>query len=1427
MTKLGKRIKKLFIWILIILVVMITLSGLIVYLKAGQFTAQKMSEWVDNESDHLYNLSINNIKIKFVPLTIIAEGIDLTTNIDVVKKVRAESTDKILYEFHSKEVRLDGIFWKKFWKQRILHGKNLTIYEPELELTGEAILDTDSLKTFDRLFQAMQPVFAKTIKKVVFDDVNIINANYGIFASPSDLQQVSNAKHISLTIKNFNTDSALIFGESKFFNNDDIILKLNNLSNILGDSLHMFTIDTLEYSLNTADIFAHGFHLYYNHKATNKNLFDVFVPTLHLKSKSIIPFSLGDSLDIDYLEFKNSTIKFYQKENPQRINIENLNQFNLYSLIQNQFTKIEADSFKIENASIEIFRQPEFDTYQQQLKSVNVILYGFKLDSTSSGDANRLFHSNEIKMEVDDYHLKLEDEMHEFRADTLFVSTISNSLGVRNMQISPIINNGEKLRNQINIRCKELVIDEVNLKTLYHTRRLPTRSIRLLEPIINLNYHNEIEKPLEEKETGLLFNLVLAYLKGVYSDVVEVKNGSLRIEHSQNSKVQGYFETGFNFELSGFALDSASIKKTDKFFYATDFDLRFSNYEMKLIDNLHKIQADSIAILSTDRKLEITNLRLQPTAQNIDQEKMEAYERSELYKIFVPKITLQGILLHDAFFQNKLSMNSFRIFKPEIYFENFGAINQNKPDREFEEFYALLFNYINDFNIKNITIPDGKFTWVNHTRKGKTITFDNDFSATLDNFRLNETELTKKRLLFADNFDITVLDQNFLLSDSVHILHAGEINLSTKNKRVTIKDASLYPDIKAGNYDRLTTTYQVAIPALMFSNINFSKAYWDKDLLLDKLDIDDPKFRIYSKKGTEKSLDLKRFKVPMPAEIHSIKINELNITNGQVITYETEGNKQQVGSTFNIDLQFPNAVFQSNEENQISFTADNFISRITNFNTTLGDRHKLEINSLIFSREEKNLAVKALKIKPTGPINNGNSFTVQIPNMMFTDFDINEALNKNYYIFNEISVSDPSIDIHIIDSIKGDKYEFTKNLDLYPYINPYLDRLEINRLNLKNVDLSFNWFQKKLVDRKFDIDFKDIQISETKNANNLLHAREFEVITTGLQSENKNGMYRFSADSLIFNSAKHNVLLKNIAVKPTLTLEEFNKKSGFQTDYVQVTTNQIELKGIKESLWLQNNVIDADALIIGKSDASIFRNKRYPFNVNQRPPWPQELLKKIKQPYIFDSLILEPSNLIYSELQDISDEPGLISFNNLHLRTTGLTNLNNQLTKKPILTIWADANIMDLSRLSVTFKFDLLSKNYAHTVDGNLRPMPMKTFNSIVEKAAPFSIESGNINQFDFNISLDNSKSSGELYFAFDDFKINVLNVDEEEIRKSKFATFWANKMILNTRNPKAKDELQPTPINYKYDEQRSIINYWWKSIFSAVKQTIGIKEAN
>jgi hypothetical protein len=60
--------------------------------------------------------------------------------------------------------------------------------------------------------------------------------------------------------------------------------------------------------------------------------------------------------------------------------------------------------------------------------------------------------------------------------------------------------------------------------------------------------------------------------------------------------------------------------------------------------------------------------------------------------------------------------------------------------------------------------------------------------------------------------------------------------------------------------------------------------------------------------------------------------------------------------------------------------------------------------------------------------------------------------------------------------------------------------------------------------------------------------------------------------------------------------------------------------------------------------------------------------------------------------------------------------------------------------------------------------------------------------------------------------------------KEARFASFLANSLLLRGKNPRGK-ELLPDEINFQRDQKRSVINYWWKSVFSGVRNTLGIKE--
>jgi hypothetical protein len=118
----------------------------------------------------------------------------------------------------------------------------------------------------------------------------------------------------------------------------------------------------------------------------------------------------------------------------------------------------------------------------------------------------------------------------------------------------------------------------------------------------------------------------------------------------------------------------------------------------------------------------------------------------------------------------------------------------------------------------------------------------------------------------------------------------------------------------------------------------------------------------------------------------------------------------------------------------------------------------------------------------------------------------------------------------------------------------------------------------------------------------------------------------------------------------------------------------------------------------------------------------------------------------------------------------------------------------------------------------------MHILNPILEPLALMSIRTGRVDEFKFNFSADQSKSVGNLYFGYHDLRISVLENKNGNTKEAKFASFLANSLLLRTKNPRGK-ELLPDEISFIRDEKRSVLNYTWKSVFSGIRNTLGIKE--
>jgi hypothetical protein len=197
---------------------------------------------------------------------------------------------------------------------------------------------------------------------------------------------------------------------------------------------------------------------------------------------------------------------------------------------------------------------------------------------------------------------------------------------------------------------------------------------------------------------------------------------------------------------------------------------------------------------------------------------------------------------------------------------------------------------------------------------------------------------------------------------------------------------------------------------------------------------------------------------------------------------------------------------------------------------------------------------------------------------------------------------------------------------------------------------------------------------------------------------------------------------------------------------------------------------------------------------------------------------------MYAERPVTGDTAGQIRFSNIRACMKPFSNMKSAKGTIPDFNLTASATIMDSCEMKANLKYLMSNPNNLFQVDGTLGPFDMRILNPVLEPLAMVSIRSGKVDQFTFNFSADKTSSSGQLYFGYDDLKISVLEMKDGNTKEAKFASFLANSLMLRSKNPRGK-ELLPDEINFRRDQKRSTLNYWWKSIFSGIRNTLGLKD--
>jgi len=1406
--KNRRRRKKTVYWILGICLFVGTGTALFVNIFSSGYLRTQLQEYVDAATNRKYMLSVSDLHFNFITRKLSIDSVGL------------ENRSSRVLVFTATRISAGGISPWSLITGRKLKIKRLLVQDPLLEVHGPDKQNNELINK-EELSKKVLPFFRKYLKNLTIRNIELVHAKISRFNLPGSSSQVSTVDSFDIAVANFYIDSVTLQQQDELFKADEIFFKIKNFNRMMSDSLHRIHLDELTYSIKNKKIKGRNIRLFpVDTTINNRTCYWVKVPEAELESDDLRGFPGSDTLIIKSLNLHQTEIRIRPPRSTREINFRRIREFDLYQLFKNDFQLIRIRHLSMEGKKMHIDSRTKDVNAYQEFRQIDVNIEGFRLDSMAYIRPDKVLYSDRFDLSIGFYFLKFNDQVHQFTAENIYASSADSLIQAGQIKLYPY-NHRPKLPATVNLTCDSIRFLAVDFARLFHHREMPLKEVSAFKPVVTINKYSKATGKNKADES-LLYRFIGNYIKGIYAQVVAIENGHFEINDFQNKEDPGDIKAGFNFRLTDFSLDSVTAQRTEKLFYATNIDLNFSNYSMKLADQLHRLEVNQINVSSLQRLVTLKDLHLFPDSSADVQETMDRLKRTELYDIHIPLLSLYNANINYAFFRKELNIKNISIIHPDIYVEIFANKKKKEKESNLDEFYELLNNYITQIDIGQIDAPNGELRLVNHSKKGKTIDLTNKFSLRLEHFVLNDGELTKRRLLFSDSFDLKLKDHLFKLSDHVHFLKAKEISLSSRNSSISISGALLYPDVTSPEYKTLPWHLQIGIPKVRLDQVDLEQAYFDQVLRVGTFTVESPVIEIYRNGKNSGKVNFRDISVPLPEEIKELVVGKVSLNNGHLKIYNMDQMQQKLVAGAIIGFNIEQARLKRPENTPTAkFSSKSMDANLSDLYLTPENiPYQVSIQKIDFSSEKGLLALNGLDIRLTRPEEKKAIARIQMPVLRFDGLDAVDAFQNNRFRAGQIRVIKPLFTINST----ADKMKSNPLFIRLPHdILSVMDVLSAEKVTIEDAGIIIKKDSLTKEHQHINMTLDKFRLDSSLSVNPF-GSRKLFIFRDNNHFSDNNKYYDLSVDRISFSSDNNQLSFSGIKIDPRYSRSAYQKVVPYQTDYYSGNIASINFAGIDPERWFSKHELAGNSILVQDAKIDIYRDKRTPFNEMQRRSLPQKLIRDFHLPFFFDSAKVVNASVSYSEQLENMPGPGIVWFDRLNCTLSPLTNLPDFLTDHPNIVLSASASLMDSSMLNVKMDFDMNSPSCQFTARGSLTPFDMTALNPMTENNAQIMVRSGYLNRFDFHFRADSVNSEGELMFAYDDLRISILEQKNGDTKEAKFLSFLANSLVLKSKNPRSKVFL-PDEIYFKRDPKRSIINYWWKTVFSGAKNTFGIKD--
>lgn len=324
---------------------------------------------------------------------------------------------------------------------------------------------------------------------------------------------------------------------------------------------------------------------------------------------------------------------------------------------------------------------------------------------------------------------------------------------------------------------------------------------------------------------------------------------------------------------------------------------------------------------------------------------------------------------------------------------------------------------------------------------------------------------------------------------------------------------------------------------------------------------------------------------------------------------------------------------------------------------------------------------------------------------------------------------------------------------------------------------------------------------------------------------------------LNFNKLHYKLSLKNfhislpdsemnadsIKYNPLTNDGQFFAGDKFRQTRFRFDISKIKITGLDFLGLIKGNIYKAKNINIQNMFADVLVNKDKPYDTtSSNPLMPNEAFSLIKVAISLDSLIIRNGTFNYHERFTSNAKPGLITFNKIDLFVSGISNN----TETPVTTtIHSKSLFMNLSKMELSMKIPLMSKDFSLKYSGTFSPMDATELNAFVEPSEHQRIKSGTLQSANYNININSGIASGKLDIKYKDLSVAILNeqTGSENGFLDRISTFIGKVFVIRRNNmPDKNGSIKIGEIKYIRNQSDYFMQFIWFALRSGLGDVVG-----